>query len=209
MTTLPTTEILFFDGFDDLDAVAPFEVLTAAGFPTRAVRPPGAAKTVTTHHGLTLTIDDELSDRAELVIVPGGGWRDGTATGVRAETEGELPSRLADLHRNGAVLASVCTGAMLLAAAGVLEGRPATTHQVALDDLAAAGADVQRDGRVVDDGDVLTAGGVTAGIDLALQLVERYAGADAADLAARRLEYAQLSQRPSARDPQRAPETRA
>jgi transcriptional regulator GlxA family with amidase domain len=190
MTTLPTTHILFFDGFDDLDAVAPFEILTAARFPTRAVRPPGAGATVTTHHGLTLTIADEQGDAPELVIVPGGAWRDGAVSGVRAQTEGPLPRRLAELHRQGTVIASVCTGAMLLAAAGLLDGRPATTHHAALDDLAAAGADVRRDARVVDDGDILTAGGVTAGIDLALRLIERYAGESASRVAASRLEYA-------------------
>jgi transcriptional regulator GlxA family with amidase domain len=189
MPALPRTEILFFDGLDDLDAVAPFEILTAAGFPTRAVRPPGAVPTVTTHHGLTLAIDHELGGDPELVIVPGGGWRDGTASGVRAESEGALPQRLAELHQRGTVIASVCTGAMLLAAAGLLRGRPATTHHTALDDLAAAGADVRREARVVDDGDILTAGGVTAGIDLSLLLIERHAGADAARQAARRLEY--------------------
>jgi putative intracellular protease/amidase len=181
MTELPRTQILFFDGFDDLDAVAPFEVLTAAGFPTRAVRPPGAATTVVTHHGLTLAIGDELSlpgpDAPGLLIVPGGGWADGTATGVRAECAGALPGRLADLHADGTVIASVCTG------------RPAVTHASALDDLTAAGADVRCDARVVDDGNVLTAGGVTAGIDLAIHLVARYAGDDAGRRAARRLEY--------------------
>jgi transcriptional regulator GlxA family with amidase domain len=123
------------------------------------------------------------------VIVPGGGWADGTPDGVRAECDGPLPRRLAELHAGGTVIASVCTGAMLLAAAGLLAGRPAVTHFTALDDLAAAGADVQRDARVVDDGDVLTAGGVTAGIDLAIHLVARHRGADAGRVAARRLEY--------------------
>ena len=198
MTTLPRTHILFFDGCDDLDAVAPFEVLTAAGFPTLAVRPPGAGTTVTTHHGLKLTVADELGESPELVIVPGGGWRDGTVSGVRAETEGPLPRRLAELHERGTVVASVCTGAMLLAAAGLLDGRPATTHRVALDDLAAAGADVRRDARVVDDGDILTAAGVTAGIDLALRLLERYLGERAARVAASRLEYTRPAEPASA-----------
>ena len=189
MTTLPLTQILFFDGCDDLDAVGPYEVLTGAGFPTRAVRPPGSAPIVVTHHGLRLAIDDELDGSPQLVIVPGGGWRDGTERGVRAETEGELPQRLAELHRGGTVIASVCTGAMLLAAAGLLAGRPATTHHSALDDLAAAGAAVDREARVVDDGDILTAGGVTSGIDLALHLVSRFRSERSAEVAAQILEY--------------------
>jgi transcriptional regulator GlxA family with amidase domain len=88
----------------------------------------------------------------------------------------------------GAVLAAVCTGAMLLATAGVLTGRRATTHHSAWADLEAAGAVLVRD-RVVDDGDVVTAGGVTSGIDLGLWLIERFAGPDQAARAAERLEY--------------------
>jgi transcriptional regulator GlxA family with amidase domain len=78
---------------------------------------------------------------------------------------------------------------MLLAAGGLLAGRPAVTHHAALDDLEAAGADVIRDARVVDDGDILTAGGVTSGIDLALWLVERERGREIADTVATEIEH--------------------
>jgi transcriptional regulator GlxA family with amidase domain len=78
---------------------------------------------------------------------------------------------------------------MLLARAGILEGRPAVTHHAALDDLRAAGADVRPDARWIDDGDVLTAGGVTSGIDLALHLLERFAGTEVAQMAERLLEH--------------------
>ena len=91
----------------------------------------------------------------------------------------------------GTLMASVCTGAMLLAHAGVIGGRTATTHHVALDDLAATGAAVVTE-RVVDTGAVVTGGGVTSGIDVALHLVERLVGPDAAEAAARRMEYARL-----------------
>jgi hypothetical protein len=79
-------------------------------------------------------------------------------------------------------------GAMLVAAAGLLEGRPAITHHSAIDDLRAAGAEVIH-ARVVDAGDVITAGGVTSGLDLALHLVERDHGSAAALAAERELEY--------------------
>ena len=85
-------------------------------------------------------------------------------------------------------MASVCTGTMLLAADGLLTGRPAITHHVAIDDLKAAGAKVVH-ARVVDDGDVVTAGGVTSGLDLVLHLVERHWGAPLALAAERELEY--------------------
>ena len=101
---------------------------------------------------------------------------------------GDLPRAIAERHAAGALVASVCTGAMLLAAAGLLEGRPATTHHTALADLRAAGAHVV-EARVVDDGDVVTAGGVTSGLDLVLWLVERHLGPALAVAAERELEY--------------------
>jgi transcriptional regulator GlxA family with amidase domain len=77
---------------------------------------------------------------------------------------------------------------MLLAAAGLLEGRPAITHHGAIADLEVAGARVVH-ARVVDDGDIVTAGGVTSGLDLVLHLAERLFGSDAALAAERELEY--------------------
>jgi putative intracellular protease/amidase len=186
-STLPITEIVVFDGFDDLDAIAPLEILTAAGFPTRVVRPAGHAATVRSAHGLAMQVDAELATPA-LVVVPGGGWLD-AAPGVRDQCEGPLPATLAALHDAGTAVASVCTGAMLLARAGLLTGRPAVTNRNALDDLESAGADVRRDARVVDDGSVVTAGGPAAGIDLAIRLVARFAGDDAGRQAAERLEH--------------------
>jgi putative intracellular protease/amidase len=186
-SSLPLTQVVVFDGFDDLDAIAPLEVLTAAGFATRVVRPAGHPTTVHSAHGLVLDVRDELS-APELVVVPGGGWLD-AAPGVRDQCEGPLPGTLAALHDAGTVVASVCTGAMLLARAGLLSGRPAVTNRNALEDLAAAGADVRRDARVVDDGSVVTAGGPAAGIDLAVRLVARFAGEEAGREAAARLEH--------------------
>jgi putative intracellular protease/amidase len=189
--TAPTTEILFFDGFDDLDAIAPFEILTAAGFPVRAVGfpDPEGVRRFTSAHGLRIEVEGGIGSAPELLVVPGGGWRDGTPVGVRAQSKGDLPAVLAARHSRGTVLASVCTGAMLLATAGLLRGRPAVTHQIALDDLARAGADVRREARVVDDGELVTSRGPAAGLDLALRLVERFRGSAAAAEAADRLEH--------------------
>lgn len=187
-STLPLTEVVVFDGFDDLDAIAPLEVLTAAGFPTRVVRPSGHTPTVHSAHGLVMQVDPELGAAPELVIVPGGGWLD-AAPGVRDQCEGPLPAAIAALHDAGTVIASVCTGAMVVARAGLVAGRPAVTNRNALGDLAAAGADVRRDARVVDDGSVVTAGGPAAGLDLAVRLVARFAGEQAGREAAARLEH--------------------
>ncbi|WP_113703691.1 DJ-1/PfpI family protein [Nonomuraea lactucae] len=99
-----------------------------------------------------------------------------------------LPAALAAAARPGLVFASVCTGALLLAAAGLLTGRASTTHHRAVAELVAAGGS-HVDARVVDDGDLVTAGGITCGLDLALWLVERHLGADAAGMLQRVLEY--------------------
>lgn len=185
-------EIVVYDGFDELDAIGPFEVLRNAAsvvedLDVELVGVEGGG-VVTASHGLRVTVDGGLSGDADLVIVPGGGWNDRAAAGARAEADrGVLPARLAELHERGARIGSVCTGGMLLAAAGLTDGRPATTHHGALDDLRASGAEVV-DARVVDDGDVVTAGGVTSGLDLALHLVEREWGERLADGIAREME---------------------
>jgi transcriptional regulator GlxA family with amidase domain len=182
------TEILLYDGFDDLDAFGPFEVLSGAGLDTRFVTLE-PCDSVATSHGARVIPDGVLGE-PDLVLVPGGGWSDGNAAGARAEAErGDIPAALARRHAAGGRVGSVCTGAMLLAAAGLLSGRPATTHHSALDDLRAAGADVREDERVVDDGDIVTAAGVTSGIDLALHLVSEALGDRVAAAAAREIEW--------------------
>jgi transcriptional regulator GlxA family with amidase domain len=188
-------DILVFDGFDELDALAPYEVLqnaAAAGadFSVRIVTWSGQQEVVAAH-GLTIRVPETSASNArpDLVIVPGGGWNARSPQGARAEAErGEVPARIKQLHEQRTTIAAVCTGAMLLAEAGLLQGRPAITHHLAIDDLRAAGAEIV-DARVVDDGDVITAGGVTSGLDLALWLVERFAGATIATKVADELEY--------------------
>jgi transcriptional regulator GlxA family with amidase domain len=186
-------DIIVFDGFDELDAIAPLEVLRNAQEGGADLRPelvglhgPGE---VTGAHGARLVVARAVSERAGMLLVPGGGWNAGGPRGVRAEVaRGELPALLARAHAGGSTIAAVCTGGMAVAAAGLLEGRPATTHHEALEDLRASGADVV-DARVVDDGDVLTAGGVTSGLDLALWIVDRHAGAALAAAVAAEIEH--------------------
>jgi transcriptional regulator GlxA family with amidase domain len=150
------------------------------------------ATSIAAAHGLAVTVPggDLEAARPDWVVVPGGGWADRAARGTWAEIRrGALPARLRDLHAGGASMASVCTGAMLLSAAGLTRGRPATTHHLARAALADEGAHVV-DARVADDGDLVTAGGVTSGIDLALWLVERLASPALASQVARNLEHA-------------------
>jgi len=191
-------DILLFDGCDELDALAPYEVLRRAAEAGADIRcrlvTLDEMPEVTAFYGLRVRPDARLddadgADRPDALIVPGGGWNHGGPRGARAEAErGAIPAALARLHAAGTILAGVCTGGMLLAAAGLLGGRPATTHHLAIEELRAAGAKVIH-ARVVDDGDVLTAAGVTSGLDLALWLVERFAGAELAAGVERWLEY--------------------
>ena len=187
-------DVLLFDGFDELDVVGPFEVLASArdlgAMISIALVGVDGADPVTAAHGLRVLPDGAAGDRRpDLYVVPGGGWNTRGPFGARAEVErGVLPGKLAEWHAGGIPLASICTGALIVGAAGLLRGRRATTHHENLDDLAAMGAEVIS-GRVVDDGDIISAGGVTSGLDLALYLVEREAGRELADRVAADIEY--------------------
>lgn len=176
-----TIEILLFDGFDDLDAFGPFEVLRQAGRDVRYVTAEPAER-VTSAHGTTVIPHGVLGD-PDLVIVPGGGWseRDGGPGAYLEAQRGVIGARLRE--REGRI-ASVCTGAMLLAAAGLLTGRHAITHHSAIEELRAAGAAVVEGAGYVDDGDIVTAAGVTSGIDMALYLL-----GDDAPAVAREIEW--------------------
>lgn len=185
-------QIVIFDGVDDLDAFGPFEVLAnaargGADLTVSLVTLEPAAE-VRTSHGAVIRPHGMLG-RPDLLVVPGGGWNDRAVKGARAEAErGALPAAAARLHAGGAVVAAVCTGAGILHAGGLLAGRPAITHHAAIAELRAGGVEIV-DARVVDDGDIVTAGGVTSGIDLALHLVERSWGTALADGVAREMEH--------------------
>lgn len=187
-------EILLFDGFDELDALGPWEVLAGVS----AVRDDVTARLVTLEgarevradHGAVIRAHAALSERPDVVIVPGGGWFDRSAEGAWSQAQrGELPRALAARHAAGSLVASVCTGALLLAHAGVLRGRRATTNPGAYGDLRGFDGVEVVEARVVDDGDVVTAGGPVCGIDLALTLVERFGGAALAAAAATEIHY--------------------
>ncbi|MFD9195315.1 DJ-1/PfpI family protein [Streptomyces phaeochromogenes] len=110
---------------------------------------------------------------ADVVVVPGG-------RGVRTEIQrGVLPAALAAAARPGLTISSLCTGTLLLSAAGLTKGRPCTGHHTVKSRLAAEGG-IVKDARVVDDGDLVTAAGITSGLELALWLVRRELGSDVA-----------------------------
>jgi transcriptional regulator GlxA family with amidase domain len=186
--------ILVFDGVDEIDFVGPYQVFQRAaklqsGIDVALVTLQPQLE-VTASHGLRLHSDGVLEGAVDLLLVPGGGYITQAAHGVYAEiAHGELPRKIAALHATGTIVAGVCTGTMALSAAGLLDGRPAVTHHGALDDLRSASAQIIK-ARVVDDGDIITCGGVTASLDLALWVVERFWGAQTAEVIAGFLEFA-------------------
>ena len=194
-TAVMRIEIPVFDGFDELDAIGPYEVLRTAseinpdaGWDVALVGAHGPGEVVAAH-GLRLSLTEGLG-HPDAVLVPGGGWTRRPPRGTWHEVQaGVLPARLAELAPSCRWVASVCTGAMLLAAAGLTSGRRVTTHHDDLDDLRASGARLVDGARVVDDGDLLTAAGVTAGLDLALWIVQRECGPAVADAVTTEIEH--------------------
>jgi transcriptional regulator GlxA family with amidase domain len=188
-------EIVVFDGFDELDAVLPFEVFSnaaeASDWEVALVGVHGGGEVVASH-GLRLRTESGLG-RPDAIVIPGGGWNTRAPQGTWAQVQdGYLPQRVSELAPGCAWVASVCTGAMVLAAAGLTTGRPATTHHSAREELGASGAHLI-DARVVDDGDVITCGGVTSGLDMALWMVERELGAELAASIGREMEATRSS----------------
>ncbi len=185
-------EILVFDGFDALDVVAPWEVFARAAtidsrLEVALVGADGPA-VVTAAQGLQLQVPEELGT-PDALFVPGGSWVDGTDTGVPHEIRrGTLPRIIAELSTSVRWVASVCTGALLLGEAGILRDRNATTNPAALGELSRYGA-IVKENRVVDDGNVVTAGAVTAGMDLALWLAGREVGPETANAVAKAIAY--------------------
>jgi transcriptional regulator GlxA family with amidase domain len=190
--------VLVYEGFDELDAIAVFEVLRlaqrlGAELETQLVRASDSPR-IRAHHGAVFDVETRFDALAlDWLIVPGGGWAARSAAGAWAEFQrGDLPLALAAANARGVKVASVCTGAMLLAKAGLTRGRPVTTHRCARAELEASGARLI-DARVVDDGDLITAGGVVSGLDLGIWLVERFVGNETRTKVELALEYTSVA----------------
>ena len=185
--------IVLYQGFDELDAIGPYEVFrhaanAGAAIDVSLVTLDGAEEVVASG-GLQVRPHGKLTGRPDMVLIPGGGWSNRAPRGAWAEANrGDIPNLLRELKGKGVTIATVCTGGMIAAHAGLTRGRPAVTHHTALDELRASGAQVI-DARVVDDGDLIMAGGVTSGIDLALWIVEREFGAKMADAVTDEMEF--------------------
>jgi transcriptional regulator GlxA family with amidase domain len=188
-------EILIFQGFDELDAIGPYEVLQharkrGADVDTRLVSLDGPGE-VRCANGLRVQSEGfpGAGGRPDLLIVAGGGWAARSPQGAWTEAHRpEMRELLAGYHDAGVIMAAVCSGAMLLAAAGLLCGRHGTTHWSAIEELRAKGTEIV-EARVVDEEDIVTSGGITSGLDLGLWLVERFFGARLAAETGRMLEF--------------------
>ena len=188
----PSIGIALFEGVEELDWAGPWEVLGswARHFPEDGARvwtmsrAPGV---VTCAKGARVLADHTWADHPHLdvLVYPGG-------QGTRAQLgDAEIRRWVQAVAAEARLVTSVCTGALVLADAGLLDRRPATTHWASLELLAELGEDVEVRGeeRFVDDGDVVTAAGVSAGIDMALHLVARFAGAERARQVQKVIQY--------------------
>jgi transcriptional regulator GlxA family with amidase domain len=176
--------IPLYHRFTALDAIGPYEVLSR--LPKARVHflaaEPGPVRT--DNEMAAMVADRSLDDlpHPEVVVVPGG-------LGSRALLEDEqMLSWIRTAHATSRWTTSVCTGSLLLGAAGVLEGLEATTHWLVLDQLADFGAR-PTERRIVEQGKVITAAGVSAGIDMALLLASRLAGDETAQMIQLLIEY--------------------
>ncbi|WP_242303684.1 DJ-1/PfpI family protein [Bacillus cereus group sp. BfR-BA-01350] len=188
-------QIVLFDGFGELVSFAPFEVLKRAieeGAPFTVEFVSSEPKQeVTTSFGVTVQLHDflRMDNRPDLLIVPGGGWNHKAKHGARKQAElGTLTKMIREMHNEGTIVAGVCTGGMLLAASGILNDKKATMHHLAQSEMNKHGAELLPY-RIVDQGAIITARGVTSGIDLGLWITEKFASSKIAAAVEYRMEY--------------------
>jgi transcriptional regulator GlxA family with amidase domain len=189
--------IALFEDAEELDFAGPWEVLSfwareVAQADVEVFTVAGSPDPVRAAKGLRVVPDRIWADvtaagsSLDVLVMPGG-----QGTRRLLGPDEPLHERLRALAAAGTLMTSVCTGSLVYAAAGLLRGRPATTHYRALDLLASLDGSIQirPDDRFVDDGDVVTAAGVSAGIDMALHLVMRLDSPDAARRVKREIQY--------------------
>lgn len=182
-------QIVLFDGFDLLDAMAPYEVFTAAAMysdeevTVNLVSAEGQRTVKSGVNDLQIQVSGKLDlGRKGIILIPGafgsihGNGPDSISVKLQQATETELNNLLNAAVKNPDILlASVCGGSLVLAMSGLLENRHAVTHHMGMGLLSATNA-IPVHARVVDDGNIVTGGGVTSGLDVALYLVERELG---------------------------------
>lgn len=176
-------DIFIYEGFTALDAIGPYEVLSRLpGADLRFLAPTGGAQR--TDNGLISLEASPMNESGPLDVLVVSGGRGSR----RLLEDRDVLDWLRTVHEQSEWTTSVCTGALLLGAAGLLRGIPATTHWLSIDRLAEFGAEPRQE-RIVEHGKVITAAGVSAGIDMALLLVARIAGQDVAEAIQLSIEY--------------------
>lgn len=188
-------QILMYDGVEEADSLGPAEVFDIArGYFGAKLEVKYVTvdepRTITMNRGTKIVVEHRWNPReADIVVMPGGGWRDPSAPGTHVEiARGVIPRALADAYDGRRIIAGVCVGVMLMSAAGLTKNKPCTTHALAKERLTAEGGLVKT-ARVVDAGAIVTAGGVTSGIDEGIWLMEREFSPDLAVATERILEY--------------------
>jgi putative intracellular protease/amidase len=176
--------ILIYPRFTALDAVGPYEVLSRLPGATVTFVAEQAGPQRTDTGALAIVADAALADLAhpDILLVPGGPGQ------AALMDDGPVHKWLGAAHETSTWTTSVCTGSLILAAAGLLDGIRATSHWAAIEELGDLGAEVVPE-RVVFDGKIVTAAGVSAGIDMALMLVDRIAGPQLAQAIQLGIEY--------------------
>ncbi|MQY33592.1 Isonitrile hydratase [Streptomyces sp. RB17] len=176
--------IVVYDRFTALDAIGPYEILSRLpdAETVFVAERPGPVRTDTGALGVVADRSPAEVTRPDLVVVPGGPGQNDLME------HRPLLDWLRDVDATSTWTTSVCTGSLLLAAAGLLDGRRATSHWLALDQLKRFGAEPVQE-RVVSDGKYVTAAGVSAGIDMALTLSGRIAGDEHAQAVQLATEY--------------------
>ena len=193
--------IFLFDEVEVLDFAGPYEVFSVAGLRTLPQKPfdvftVAEKSSIVARNGLKVTPDYtfDTMPKADIVLIPGGGGftSDGVAFGSRREMNNPVVLEWAKKQATQAeLLLSVCTGALILGQAGLLNGLKATTHFMALDSLRAISTEIEvvEKVRYVDNGTVILSAGVSAGIDMSYYVVSKLLGAEIATEAARYAQY--------------------
>jgi transcriptional regulator GlxA family with amidase domain len=193
--------IFLFDGVEVLDFAGPFEVFSTAGYqimdelPFNVFTVAQNPRIIARNNLVVLpTYTFENCPEIDIVLIPGGGGyhADGTAYGSRLEMDNELVvSWIKQKSAIAELVLSVCTGALILAKTGLLEGLKATTHYRAIDHLRAIApnTEVIENVRYVDNGSVVLSAGVSAGIDMSFYVVSKLLGAEVAAVGAKYAQY--------------------
>ncbi len=193
--------IFIFNEVEVLDFAGPFEVFGVAGLRTNTIPPfevftVAQFETINARNNLTVkpTYTFGNAPKADILLIPGGGGyhTDGTPFGSRREMNNPIVINwIKEQAAHAKLVLSVCTGSLILAKAGLLEGKAATTHYLAIEGLKKISDNitVKENVRFIDNGTIITSAGISAGIDMSLYTIGKLLGKEAADETAKYMQY--------------------